>query len=682
VTLLLVVLAAGLLIAARLRRRRGAVSRGRARALVLVTAILGLNLALGGPALAQPGGCMQVPNPERPGDGMVGALDPSSGHGEGQVDVPGQPTRPASTYLLYGYAGMVWYVYDDDCGPLSKSITDPATTIDTWAGNELFNIGKNIVGATNSLHYTLLEGGVLGGLNDQFSKAADTVFNNIYMQLFSLFALLLAVLMFRQIWRGDLAAVSRRALFALGGIWLAASTFVLVGNYNRIDDAIVDTTTGIQAGFVNPDEGRIQREILPTELHNKVVYENWLRGEFGSPGSPQADQFGRRLLSAQAWNWDDLRSKKDNDDVAENAKKEDYKKIAAELGSSSGYFKGSDGSRIGTGFLAFLQAVMYSLFPLFAKLAVLLAQLLLRVLTLTAPIIGLVALIHHDVLRRVGKAVGAIVLNVLILAALAGVHYRFLQIIFNPDTKLSLLTQMLLAGIVTLVFLLVGRPIRRMWQMIEMSVSAAGASMPSARGGLFSRFRGRKANQSTPQDAFWENLRDGEQAEENALAATAPSGRRPRPEAGNPVTATAERLDSRPVVGNGAASAVREPRALISGGSDAGQVMVTGPMITPGGPPRRNVLVPASRVVDTAPVTDRGWDRGEDAVVVPSRVSRRSEAFEGPRVADVEEVAGRPVHVIFRPSRGLEVADTRQPRRMPLNDGPRYTDSVVEGAAR
>jgi len=78
----------------------------------------------------------------------------------------------------------------------------------------------------------------------------------------------------------------------------------------------------------------------------------------------------------------------------------------------------------------------------------------------------------------------------------------------------------------------------------------------------------------------------------------------------------------------------------------------------------------------------------EDAVVVPSQVpNRRGEAarFESapiapprqaPRPADVEMVAGRPVHVVYRPSRGLEVREPA-PRRMPLRDGPRETDAVV-----
>ncbi|HET9142539.1 magnesium transporter [Actinophytocola sp.] len=675
-TLTVVALLVALLFAVRRLRRapRTPASRNRLRALVLVTAVLGFNLAIGGPAMAQDN-CAQAPNPERPGSGMVGALDPPQGNGEA-----------GSPYLNYGYAGMVWHVYEDNCGPLSKTVTDPSTTIDTWAGNELFNVGKNVVGATNSLHYTLLNGGVLGGLNEQIGKAASAVFDNIYSQLFSLFMLVLAVLLFRQIWRGDLAAVSRRTLFALGGMWLAASTLVLVNNYGRIDDLIVRTTTGIQAGFVDPAEDRITRDVLPTDLHTKVVYENWLRGEFGKPDDPKAVEFGPKLLDAQAWTWEDVRQGKDADNATENAKKEEYKKIATQLGPTTGYFKGTDGSRVGSGFLAMLQSIVYSLFQLFAKLAVLLAQLLLRILTLTAPIIGLVALIHHDILRRVGKAVGAVVLNVLVLAMLAGVHFKFLQLIFSAEAKLSLLTQMLLAAIVTVVFMAIGRPMRRMWQMIEMSVGSV-APMAGSRG-LFSRFRGRRSTQPTPQDVFWNNLQDSDVGDDKLPATAGASTRRPRPEASNPVTATAQRLDTRTAITDGSA------RTLPA----AGSAPLLDPVAPDGSPLRGRgdsnpVVVRAtvpSRMVDTAPVTDRGWDRAEDAVVVASRVSRRAEtepfdppAATSPRLADVEEVAGRPVHVVYRPSRGLEVAtdpanrQPRPPRRMPLHDGPRYTDTVV-----
>lgn len=670
----LVVIAAVLYFTARRRKRRDPVnptrSRGRVASLAIVAALLGIQALVGSPAMAQQQATSCAPFPERPGTGMVGAVDPPQGHG-----LSGGPYTneqfPNSPYLDYGYAGMVWHVYDPNC-ERPVSITDPSVTIDTWLGNELFDIGKNIVGATNSLHYTLYNGGVLGGLNKQIGDAANAIFDNIYMQLFSIFMLILAILMFRQIWKGDLAAVSRRGLFALGGMWLAASTLVLVTNYDAFDRLIVETTTGIQNGFQNPEDDRIQRDVLPTELHTKVVYENWLRGEFDSVDGPEVEEFGRRLLDAQAWRWEDLATAGDASNQTEADKRADYEKIYTELESSQGTFSGTQGSRTGSGFLAFLQALFYSLFQFFAKLAVLLAQLLLRIFTLAAPVIGLVALVHHDILRKVGRAVGGVVLNVLILAMLAGIHFRFLELIFDPSVKLTMLTQMLLAGIVTLVFLLVGRPMKRMWQMVELSVGAVGATVPTA-GGLFSRFRRRKgADQRGPQDEFWDNLRDEELAGDTV--ATTRNGRRSRPEAAGPIMATAERLDTRrQALGTGAFG-------LPSAGGDAQ------PVLMPSGPGGRNDPAGAipprrSRVVDTSPVYG---EFGEDAMVVPSQVNtRRNEGrFDAPpiprpaspRPADVEMVAGRPVHVVYRPSRGLEV---REPRRMPLQDGPRGTDAAV-----
>ncbi|GAB1516478.1 magnesium transporter [Actinophytocola sp. KF-1] len=681
----LVAIAAVLYLTARRRKRRGtpdpARRRGRVASLAIVAGILGMQAIVGSPAMAQPEDTSCAPFPERPGAGMVGAIDPSQGNGEAGGPYTNEK-YPNSPYLDHGYAGMVWHVYDPNCNqPIS--ISDPSVTIDTWLGNELFNLGKNIVGATNSLHYTLYNGGVLGGLNQQIGAAANAIFDNIYMQLFSIFMLVLAVMMFRQIWRGDLATVSKRGLFALGGMWLAASTLVLVNNYDAVDRLIVETTTGIQNGFQNPEDDRIQRDVLPTELHTRIVYENWLRGEFGQPNAPQAEEFGRRLLDAQAWKWEDLANGNDANDQAEAAKRADYQKIYSELGSAQGYFDGSEGSRTGSGFLAFFQSLVYSLFQFLAKLAVLLAQLLLRVFTLAAPVIGLVALVHHDILRKVGRAVGAVVLNVLILAMLAGIHFKFLQLIFGPDVELSMLVQMLLAGIVTVVFLLVGRPMKRMWQMVELSVGAVGASVPTAsRGGIFSRFRRRKGDaERGPQDEFWDNLRDEELAGDT-VTTTRPAGRRPRPEAAGPVMATAERLDTRrQPIGTGALGL---PPAR--GDGDA-VLMPSGPggRNDPAGalPPRR------SRVVDTSPVYDREY--GEDAMVVPSQVtSVRNEGRleappvaaprNNPRAADVEMVAGRPVHVVYRPSRGLEVrepAPRREPRRMPLREGPRDTDAVV-----
>ncbi|GAA3870668.1 hypothetical protein GCM10022243_40030 [Saccharothrix violaceirubra] len=614
-------------------RRRFPARKGVRRwpALAGVVSILALQAVLGAPA-ANAVGCGDAPNPERPGSGMVGAIDPSIGNGVKD-----------SPYLVYGYAGMVWHAYQPDC----LKLPDTAAVIDTWMGNELFNVGKNIVGATNALHYTVVGQGLLQPLDDAVKAGVQKVYDNVYLRWFGLVALVLAMLMFRQIWSGDLAAISKRGMWALAAMWLATSTLALPQFYNLLDSTLVTRTSEIQAGFIDVEEGKDKLDILPSRLHDSVVYQSWLRGVFGSPEAPQAAQFGSRLLADQAWSVQELADHKDGDQAAMEAKKNDYKALEKELGSARGAFTGADGGRTGAGFLALLQAVAFSLFQLFAKAAVLLAQLLLRVLTLAGPLIGLVALIHHDLLRKVGRAAAVTVFNVLVLAVLAGTHALLLQAIFNA-TGLSLLTRTLLALMLTVVCFMIGKPLRRMWQMVEMSVGGASSALPM-RGGLLSRLRRKKDAGPTPQDEFWDQVRD---TDPDSPEAPRRDGR-VRPEASGPVSsgpvvATAQRLDRRPPAVRGELDGRPRQAALPSGGGQAALPAAT-----------------RSRVVDTPPVVDRGWDRQDDAVLVPSRVSNGHQrlaadgpVLPGPRRAETEVVAGRQVHVIYRPSRGLEVRDS------------------------
>jgi hypothetical protein len=508
--------------------------------------------------------------------------------------------------------------------------------------------------------------------------------------LFGLVALILSIMMFRNIWRGDLATVSKKALYAVAGMWLAASSLALLRYYDPIDKAIVQTTTNIQAGFVDTNSDRIVRDILPTDLHTQIVYNNWLRGEFGSPTAPQAEQYGRPLLDAQAFTRNQLVAGDDANVAVVDGKKAAYKDISTKLGPATGYFTGEDGSRTGAGFLGLGQSLVYSLFQLLAKASVLLAQVLIRVFTLTAPLIGLVALLHPDILRRVLKVAGAVAFNLIVLSVLAGVHSLLLQAIFDAGNSLSMLTQMVMAGLVTVLLFMVGRPVRRLWQMVEMSVGMVGGAVPSPRGGIFSRFR-KKSNDPTPQDEFWQNVRDTDDVVDGDLrgpvGATIGGGRF-RPEA--TIFASSQRLDSGSAAVRPAAAWSGAPwpgavgggggmPALTAGGN--GGVPVFGQynphagspgdsMFTSGG----RIPVQPSRRVDTSPVADRRWSDEPEPVIVPSRMNQANGGYTTPdhsgsvpvqpgpsaprpRRVDPEVVAGKPVFVLYRPSRGLEVRE-------------------------
>lgn len=650
-TLLVVSVIAVALVTLRRRKRQkdercGAQPRRRG-AMLVVAGLVGLQALFGAPALGQSFDCKEEPNPERPGAGMVGAIDPAPiGVGES-----------GSAYDEYGYAGMVWHTYDLGCGP--QGVTNPNALVDTWLGNELFNIGKNMVGATNGLHYALLSGNLLAPLDDVITTGTVALYDSVFTPWFGVVALLLAVMLFRYIWQGDLATIGKRSMWALAGLWFASATYLTPLVYTHaLDEVVITGTSAVQAGFLR-EVGVDERDALPTILHNEVVYRNWARGEFGSPDSPQAKQLGPELLAAQAWNKQEVRTGADAG--SPEPKKQAFQDVAGKMGSSYGYFQGIDGSRVGSGLLAMLQGFAYASFQLLAKAAILLAQVLLRVLILAGPVIGLVALLYHQMLRAIGRIAGAALLNVVLIASMAGIHTLLLTWIFNPTRGFSVLTQMLLATLVTVVFLMVGKPVRRMGQMVELSVGSVGSAMPRVPPSVFSRSRGRRGNdqQRGAGDDFWDQVRESDYDEDDGIAPQR-GKRRDRPEADTEsasVSATAHRLDRE---GNSQSL----PSGVLpgSGGSSALALPASANQ-RPGATQSANSLPEGrSRMVDTAPVADAHWDRfEEDPVLVPSRTdgSVLPDAAEPPssRRSDMEVVAGRPVNVVFRPSRGLEVAE-------------------------
>jgi hypothetical protein len=618
----------------RSRLNSAGVRRGRL-ALLITAVLLGAQAVLGAPALAQLPGlddCKEAPNPERPGSGMVGVLDPT----------PLNQGRDPSIYRDFGYAGQVWHTYDLGCGP--SGLRNPNAVVDTWTGNQVFNIGKNLVAATNGLHYALMDGGLLQPLDNLVLTGTIALYNTVWAPWFGLVALILAVVLFRSIWRGDLANISRRALWALAAIWFAAITYLMPLTYtNVLDSVLIDGTSAVQAGFFS-EVGVEQRDQLPTLLHETVVYRNWLRGEFGSATAPQAIDLGDDLVRAQAWSKQEVASGADAG--SPDAKKAAYEDLATRMGSTYGYFQGKDGSRMGAGFLATGQAFALAFFQLLAKAAILLAQVLLRVLILIGPIVGLVAIVHHDVLRNVGKALGAVIINVIVVAAMAGLHAFVLTELFDPANNIPPLAQLLLAAVITVIFLLIVKPIRRIWQMMELSVHVVGSALPSSGPGVLSRLRRRREQPATAQDEFWGQVRDNGYEEPKQPAGA--QGRRLRPEGTPTVVAVAERLDRQP--------RPPEDRHQLRGRPDHGDALIVdgSPVLDgPAAAPRPALPASSSRLVDTAPVVDTSWDRmDEEPVLVPSRAARGTTE---PRRAEVEMIGGRPVFVVYRPSRGLEV---------------------------
>jgi len=472
--------------------------RPRYGALVAAVFILGCQVMITTPP-AFAVDCGQAPSPQRPGSGLVGSFD---------YKHPVTRSEP-TLYDQYGYAGMVWHTFETNCGPL-HSITSSIDSTGNNVGNGFFNAAKAMVGATNGLHYAINNNDLLAPIYHAVEQGSRNVYQNIYVQILGVCALLLALVMLRSVWRGNLASVSRRALYALAALWLAASSFGLLGYLGPFDSAIVQITTKIQNGFIGDDTN----DALPQDLHTYVVYNNWLRGEFGASDAPQAES-GKSLLDAQAFTWDQMQKSYETDPAVIDGKRAAYTDLAKKMGPATDNFTGSANGRIGSGLLALVESIIYASFQLIAKITILLAQVILRLLIITAPLLGAVALLRNEILRTVVKVAGTVMVNLLIISVLAGLQALLLRALFASE--IPVFQQIQIAAVSTVVIFAFGRPVRRLGQVVRAPVVAVGSRLP--------RFR-RATEITTGQETFFRQIQNA-QASQGVEQEGRPTGSRP-----------------------------------------------------------------------------------------------------------------------------------------------------------
>ncbi|MDQ4116104.1 MAG: hypothetical protein M3235_04000, partial [Actinomycetota bacterium] len=282
--MLLVVAAAAVVAVRRTRRKRpvSPPSRVRRSALAVVTALVAGTVLLGSPAMAQSLDCKQAPEPDRPGTGLVGSLDrPSALHGEA-----------GSVYEEVGYAGLTWHNYDLGCA--TSGVLNPSVTTDTWLGNQTFNLAKLTVGGVNWAHYLIADGGELFAPLDQvITSATRAMYETVFTTWIGIALLAFAVVMLVLAMRGELARQAQRSGIAVLALLIGSAAYLAPVDWSKAADGLLlDGVTQMQEGFLG-QIGLGNRDTLPTVLVDQVAYRNWLRGTFGSPDVPQAQEMGR-----------------------------------------------------------------------------------------------------------------------------------------------------------------------------------------------------------------------------------------------------------------------------------------------------------------------------------------------------------------------------------------------------
>ena len=453
-------------------------------------------MLLGTPAFAQSLECKEAPEPDRPGTGLVGSLDPPT-YGVGE---------PGSVYYEVGYSGMVWHNYDLGC---AGTAFNPASTTDTWLGNQAFNVAKFGVGGVNWAHYLISGGGdLLAPLDAVIRNATTAMYEAVFTTWIGPALVVLSVILLVLAVRGDLARQAQRTAFALAALMVGSAAYLTPVDWAKAADGLLlNGVTQMQEGFLS-QVGLGDRDTLPTVLVDRVVYDNWLRGEFGSPEVPQAQQLGRDLLRAQTFTKAEVAEGRDTAALAEQ-KKTDFGTLAGQMGDRYTYFQGKSGSRIGVGVLAVIQAACIALFQLLSKVLVLTALLLLRLMVMTAPAIAVVAVLKPEILPALLRVAGAAIVNTIVVGALAGLHALLVVTLFRPGSGVDLWLALLVTGVVTVVLWAVARPFRRLVSMVSLTNEQFGGIVPGAGTGPMSRVwrRMRGGPDDDRQSRWWEERR-------------------------------------------------------------------------------------------------------------------------------------------------------------------------------
>lgn len=446
--------------------------RGRARllALVLTSMVLALQVALGSPATAMPDTCAIPPTPEIINGGFAGVLDPATGHG-----------LAGSVYIDHGYGGQRWNTYD--VGQPILGCQDSGAAILTWSGNLMFDGAKDIVAGANGLHWMVYEGGVGTKMDDFIRDGAGASFDGFAVPFLSIALLLAALITFRSVFAGHLAGAARSTGRIIAGLALVgASAFSPLLYTHLYDDVILDNVKQVQGAIdakLYPGQDMVYRNILPTKLHEEIVFRNFLRGEFGDPDSALAKELGAKLVDAQACTWLESTNATCNKDAKEQA----FRDIAQQVKDHGDYstFTGESG-RPGAGFTALLEALALGLFQMLSKAAVLLGTLIVRFVVLAGPIIGLLCFMP-GVARRVFRATAGAALITVAMTAAAGLH-AFLAIRIL-DSSMDQATKLLLVCLLSVVAWVVCRPVKRLIGMataaLEITPGGAGGAHFLAR---------------------------------------------------------------------------------------------------------------------------------------------------------------------------------------------------------
>lgn len=482
---------------------------GRCMSMLIVIGIVAISSTVGTPAFADGidlCGSKTAPEPEWPGTGLIGSIDlPTASSG-----------LMNSIYREYSYAGLDWNTYDLGCAP--AGLASPGSGLDTWLGNQEFNVAKLGVAVTNWAHYEIAYGehSLFTPLDDLVRDGVNTMWNSVFVRWVGIALVVLSVMLLFWSGTGDLPKQTRHIALAVVALAAAGASYLAPVSWSStVDSFLFESTADLQNGFL-PQADPVNQ--LPTLLVDRVVWDNWKRGEFGAVDGVD-DATARDLLSTQAHSKDEAANDPNPYD-SKLKKQEHFKEIASSLEKTRfyQYFQGKKGSRTGIGALAILQSACLGFFQLASNLVMMLALIIVRLMIVALPAIAVVAVVRPSILFGVLRIVGSAIFNAMFLSLLSGLHAMILFKIFDPTAMgADFVLATVISLIISLLMWAVARPVKRMVAMTRTATEqiGLGAYDPSSRMSrqLRRQYRrlNRRAGRGGEADERWWNV-DGDRA--------------------------------------------------------------------------------------------------------------------------------------------------------------------------
>lgn len=648
------------------------------RAWLLAALTLLMLLGSGAPAYAisAPGvpgvdlDCKEAPVPEVPGRGATGFLADAPNPLPAEAD-PFAEQSTTSIYEQYGFAGLRWETYDLGCGPDAARYSEGV--LGTAMANWTVEIPKFVVGLAAVITEVAFEPTFLQAFDPLIANTVGALRAAIFDPYAALFIAALGVVL---LWRARTLRMSKVA-GALAWAMLVGVIAAVLFQYPVAAGGAADTTITRVLGSVNAtmsgqtDDGGDPASQVAGNLHEAVLWQTWVAGEFGKANGAAARKWGPRLFESRALTWREAAVLEQDPAAGRKiieGKQERFEKVADEVAEQDpdayGYLTGKRGDgRISAALLAVLAALCAAPFLLISGMLIIGTFLIIRLAVMFFPVIATFGVLPATAgaVKGVGNVVGAALINCLVFGVGAAFTVLAIGTLLSPDSGLPGWLALVLMGLLTVVMFAVLKPFRSLSKMANPSrVFADAASAPGdlagrAWGGT-KRFGGAAASAAAGSYIGAAAALEHSDAEDRAEKAEATERESPRPRfEGQPSAA------SEPGPSQALAAAVAPPATAPAA------LPVAVPIATPaveGAAPALGAAEPVESAVGQAalPATDvpateppstsmpgpvePGLPGG---VYVPGTQDLPPVPEQMPPAVEPEVVGGEEVYVLYRP---------------------------------